>query len=169
MRSMKCSVEFGCQLSIRSGTKENHGKPWSSWPVAGPSGCKLTSSQKSGIEYATPNIVSLSVRLLYYKIRIQFVLQMFYIHIQIHRLSIGTTRTLQKITCRAILLLLLVLMLLLSSCLTMVWNTNVDTKIYGKDLCSAQFRCCLCHDVNTNFPKAFKSWYGGCTDSMMIA
>jgi hypothetical protein len=26
MRSMQCNVEFGYQLSIRSGTKENHGK-----------------------------------------------------------------------------------------------------------------------------------------------
>jgi hypothetical protein len=25
MRSMQCNVEFGYQLSIRSGTKENHG------------------------------------------------------------------------------------------------------------------------------------------------
>jgi hypothetical protein len=35
-------VQRGYQLSIRSGTKENHGKPCSSWLVAGPSGCKLT-------------------------------------------------------------------------------------------------------------------------------
>jgi hypothetical protein len=44
---------------------------------------QLTSSQQSGVEYASPNIVSLSVRLLYYsyKIRIQFVLRMFYIYI----------------------------------------------------------------------------------------
>jgi hypothetical protein len=27
MTSMQCNVEFGYQLSIRSGTKENHGKP----------------------------------------------------------------------------------------------------------------------------------------------
>jgi hypothetical protein len=27
MRSMQCNVEFGYQLSIRSGTKENQGKP----------------------------------------------------------------------------------------------------------------------------------------------
>jgi hypothetical protein len=59
----------------------DQGKPSSSWPVAGPSGCKLTPSQQSGVEYASPNIVSLSVRLLYYKIRTQFALQMFYIHI----------------------------------------------------------------------------------------
>jgi hypothetical protein len=59
MRSMQCNVEFGYQLNICSGTKENHGKPRSSWPVAGPSGCKLTSSQQSGVEYASPNIVSL--------------------------------------------------------------------------------------------------------------
>jgi hypothetical protein len=56
MRSMQCNVEFGYQLSICSGTKENHGKPWWSWPVAGPSGCKLTSSQQSRIKYASPNI-----------------------------------------------------------------------------------------------------------------
>jgi hypothetical protein len=55
MRSMQCNAEFGYQLSICSGTKENHGKPWSSWPVAGPSGCRLTSSQQSGIKYASPN------------------------------------------------------------------------------------------------------------------
>jgi hypothetical protein len=27
MRSMQCNVEFGYQLNICSGTKENHGKP----------------------------------------------------------------------------------------------------------------------------------------------
>jgi hypothetical protein len=37
MGSMQCNMEFGYQLSICSGTKENNGKPWSSWPVAGPS------------------------------------------------------------------------------------------------------------------------------------
>jgi hypothetical protein len=58
MWSMHCNVEFAYQLSICSGTKENHGKPWSSWLVAGPSGCKLTSSQQSGIKYAGPNISS---------------------------------------------------------------------------------------------------------------
>jgi hypothetical protein len=50
------NVEFGYQLSICSGTKENHGNPSSNWPVAGPSGCKLTSSQPSGTEYANPSI-----------------------------------------------------------------------------------------------------------------
>jgi hypothetical protein len=50
---MQCNVEFGYQLSICSGTKE---KPWSSWPVAGPSECKLTSSQQSNIKSASPNI-----------------------------------------------------------------------------------------------------------------
>jgi hypothetical protein len=52
---MQCNVEFGYQLSIFSGTKENHGKPSSSWPVARPSGCKLSSSQQSGIKYASSN------------------------------------------------------------------------------------------------------------------
>jgi hypothetical protein len=32
----------GYQLSICSRTKENHRNPWSSWPVTGPSRCKLT-------------------------------------------------------------------------------------------------------------------------------
>jgi hypothetical protein len=56
MWRMQCNVKFGYQLSICSGTKETHGKSWTSWPVAGPSGCKLTSSQQSGIKYASPNI-----------------------------------------------------------------------------------------------------------------
>jgi hypothetical protein len=50
------SVEFGYQLSICSGAKEIYGKPSSSWPVAGSSGCKLTTSQQSGINTASPNI-----------------------------------------------------------------------------------------------------------------
>jgi hypothetical protein len=32
----------------------DQGKPWSSWLVAEPSGCQLTSSQQSGISYASP-------------------------------------------------------------------------------------------------------------------
>jgi hypothetical protein len=32
----------------------DHGKLWLSGPVAGPSGCKLTSSQQSSIKYASP-------------------------------------------------------------------------------------------------------------------
>jgi hypothetical protein len=55
MWSMQCNVEFGYQLSICSATKENHGKPWSIWSVEGHSGWKLTSSQKSGNKYASPN------------------------------------------------------------------------------------------------------------------
>jgi hypothetical protein len=55
MRSMQCNVKPGYQLSICSGTMENHGKPWSSWPVAGPLRCKPTSSQQSSIKYASPN------------------------------------------------------------------------------------------------------------------
>jgi hypothetical protein len=46
MWSMHCEVELGYQLSIS----------WSSSTVAGPSGCKLTSIQQSGIKYASPNI-----------------------------------------------------------------------------------------------------------------
>jgi hypothetical protein len=45
MRDMQCNVEFGYQLSTCSRTEENNGKPRSSWPVAGPSECVLTSSQ----------------------------------------------------------------------------------------------------------------------------
>jgi hypothetical protein len=53
-----CSAtwNFGYHLSICSGIEENHGKSGSSWPVAGPSGCKLTSTQQSGIKDENPNI-----------------------------------------------------------------------------------------------------------------
>jgi hypothetical protein len=51
----QCHISVG-QLSICSGTKENHVKPWSSWPITGPSACKLTSSQQFRIKYASPNI-----------------------------------------------------------------------------------------------------------------
>jgi hypothetical protein len=63
MGSMQCNVEFGYQLSICSETKVNHGKPWSNWPVAGPSECKLTSSQQSGMNSANPNISPYSLQL----------------------------------------------------------------------------------------------------------
>jgi hypothetical protein len=43
-------------LCFSSRTEENHGKPWSSWTIEGPFGCKLNSSQQSGIKYANPNI-----------------------------------------------------------------------------------------------------------------
>jgi hypothetical protein len=67
MRSMQCNV----------GPRKTH-ESWSSWPVAGPPGCKLTSSPQSGIEYVSPNIISLSVKLLYYKIHIQFFTDVLY-------------------------------------------------------------------------------------------
>jgi hypothetical protein len=56
MGSMQCNVELGYQLSICSRTKENHGKPWSCWSVAGPSGCKLATSQQSSIKFAKPSV-----------------------------------------------------------------------------------------------------------------
>jgi hypothetical protein len=34
MSSMKCNIQFGYQLIICSRIKENHEKPWSSWPDA---------------------------------------------------------------------------------------------------------------------------------------
>jgi hypothetical protein len=52
--SVTCNSVY--RLSICSRTEENHEKPWSSWPVAGPSGCKLTYSQQSGIKYVNPNV-----------------------------------------------------------------------------------------------------------------
>jgi hypothetical protein len=55
MWSMQWSLEFEHQLSIFCGTKDNHGNPWSSLPFSGPSKCKLTSSQQSGIKYASHN------------------------------------------------------------------------------------------------------------------
>jgi hypothetical protein len=49
------------------------GKALSSWPVAGPFGCKLTSSQQSGINYANPNIFPyLAVALFVKKLHISF-------------------------------------------------------------------------------------------------
>jgi hypothetical protein len=61
MWSMQCHLEFGYQLSICSGTKENHGKPWSSWPVAGPSGCKMTSSQQCALNIRALTLVPICV------------------------------------------------------------------------------------------------------------
>jgi hypothetical protein len=58
MWGVQCNVEFEYLLSICSGTKEKHGKPWSGWLVAGPSGCIQTSSQQPGTKYASPNISS---------------------------------------------------------------------------------------------------------------
>jgi hypothetical protein len=52
----KCNVEFRYQLVICSRAEENQGNPWSICPVAGPSGCKVTSSQLSGIKYGNPNV-----------------------------------------------------------------------------------------------------------------
>jgi hypothetical protein len=37
----------------------DEGKPWSNWPVAGPSGCKLISSQQSDIKYVSLCAVTL--------------------------------------------------------------------------------------------------------------
>jgi hypothetical protein len=56
MWSKQCNVEFRCQVRIWSRLEGNHGRPWWSWPVAGPSGCKLTSSQQSSITHANPNV-----------------------------------------------------------------------------------------------------------------
>jgi hypothetical protein len=56
MWSMRRNLKYWYQLSICSRTEENQGKAWSNWPVAGPSGCELTSSHQSGVKYANPNI-----------------------------------------------------------------------------------------------------------------
>jgi hypothetical protein len=60
MWSMQCNVEFGYQLSICSGIEENHGKPWSSWPVAGPliGGVHLNIIWRSS-SYLTGNVLRL--------------------------------------------------------------------------------------------------------------
>jgi hypothetical protein len=55
MGSMECNMQFGYQLSIVLGPRK-HGKTSLCWPVAGPSRCKLASSQQSGIKYGSPNI-----------------------------------------------------------------------------------------------------------------
>jgi hypothetical protein len=69
MGSMQCNVEVGYQLSICSRTKENHGKPWSSWSASGPTRYKLATSQQSSIEFAVLALVPscAPVRLLYWK------------------------------------------------------------------------------------------------------
>jgi hypothetical protein len=51
-------VGFGYKLSISFRTEENHGIRWWGWPVEGPSRCKLTSRQQSGMKYANPNVSS---------------------------------------------------------------------------------------------------------------
>jgi hypothetical protein len=56
MWSKQYNVGYGYNLSIFRRTEENHAKPWSSCPVAGPCGCKLTSRQQSAIKYANPNV-----------------------------------------------------------------------------------------------------------------
>jgi hypothetical protein len=57
MGSMQCNVEFGYQLSICSGTKENHGKPWSSWPVAGTSECNWLLASRPALNSRTVTLV----------------------------------------------------------------------------------------------------------------
>jgi hypothetical protein len=56
MQSTQRNVEFGYQVSICSGTKENQRKTLIELPAAGPSGYKPISSQQSGIKYASPII-----------------------------------------------------------------------------------------------------------------
>jgi hypothetical protein len=53
-----CSAtwNFGYKLSICSRIEENLGKIWSGLQVTEPCGCKLTSSQQSGIKYTNPNV-----------------------------------------------------------------------------------------------------------------
>jgi hypothetical protein len=57
MGSMKCNVEFGYQLIICSGTKENHGKPWSSWLVTGPSECNWLLARSPALNSWTLTLV----------------------------------------------------------------------------------------------------------------
>jgi hypothetical protein len=63
MRSMQCNVEFGYQLSIHSGAKENRGKPWSCWPVAGPSGIQTY------VFYAAFSIADFDVEIVFFQDR----------------------------------------------------------------------------------------------------
>jgi hypothetical protein len=52
-------VKHAVQCGIWVATQHflwDQGKPWSSWPIAGPSRCKLTSCQQSDIKYTSPNI-----------------------------------------------------------------------------------------------------------------
>jgi hypothetical protein len=54
--STECNMEFGHQIRTYIETKQIHGNSWSSWPVVGPEGCKLITSQQSGIYYKIPNV-----------------------------------------------------------------------------------------------------------------
>jgi hypothetical protein len=96
MGSMQCNVEFEYQLSICSGTKENHGKPWSSSPVAGPSECKLTYSQQSGIKSANPNINPQSV-LLWFSLVFFSPQVIFYNYVYVHMIWISTKKKKTKL------------------------------------------------------------------------
>jgi hypothetical protein len=71
----------GYQLSIYSRIEENHGKPWSSWQVAGPYGCKLTSSQQFGIKYANPNVTPCLCVPALFEIKVYIFLLHFYVDI----------------------------------------------------------------------------------------
>jgi hypothetical protein len=57
---VKHAVQHGIWVPTQHllrGTRENHRKLWSSWLVAVPSECKLTSNQQSGIKYASLTLV----------------------------------------------------------------------------------------------------------------
>jgi hypothetical protein len=54
---MQCKVEFGYQLNICSGTRENHGRPWSSWPVAGLSERNWLLASSPALNSRTPTLV----------------------------------------------------------------------------------------------------------------
>jgi hypothetical protein len=85
------------QLSICSRIEENHGKPRSSWPVAGPSGCKLTSSQQSGIKYANPNVSPYLCVLALFERKIYiFLLHFFYVIVVISRIFKDSVCTSQE-------------------------------------------------------------------------
>jgi hypothetical protein len=51
---LKHAVQHEMWVPTCSRTEEDHGEPWSSWQVAGPSECKLITSQQSGIYIQEP-------------------------------------------------------------------------------------------------------------------
>jgi hypothetical protein len=50
-----CSVTRNFGTNSAFAPRKNHGKSWSSWPVAGPSGCVLTSANSPVLKHAISN------------------------------------------------------------------------------------------------------------------
>jgi hypothetical protein len=95
-----CSAawNFGYQLSICSRIEENHGKTWSIWPVAGPSGCKLTSSP--ALNTRTSKLVPICALALFERKVYIFLLHFFFYMDILDEQQLNSSLTLLLITSR---------------------------------------------------------------------